>query len=150
MGNQKHAAKKQFIGDFTTLMQESLYQAIMTKKIYQIYFDLDNRYITAKHKDTSLNKETTHQQFTPDENISKIIIPEQLVIRNFFIQKEDEFSTGKAMHDVWFYIMPDGTSQSIIINIEEQELNDVSNNLFALSINPFYSQVTEYETFQTP
>ena len=54
------------------------------------------------------------------------------------------------MHDVWFYIMPDGTSQSIIINIEEQELNDVSNNLFALSINPFYSQVTEYETFQTP
>lgn len=152
IGKQKHAAKKQFIADFVTMMQESLYQAINTNKIHQIYFDLDNHEIISKAQDKSLEKESQHKQFLPatDAGISNVRIPEQLVIRNFFIQNEDEFQTGNIMNDVFFYIMPDGTSQSIIINIEEQDPDAPENSVFALTINPFYSQVQEHDTFQKP
>lgn len=148
---QRDYVKKQFITEFTTLMQNALYESILTKKIHQIYFDIDHRHIMLKVKDESVQADNKHKKFkSVYPTSSDIIIPENLNIKNFFINNEDEFAAHKKTHEVWFYIMPDGTSQSVIINLEYFDTNNNNTKQFSLFINCFYSQVYQYDTFQKP
>lgn len=153
MTKQQDMAKKQFLAQFVTLVQDSLYQAITTGKIQQIYFDINNKLIIAKTQNLSLDTDNKHKKFKPlskNDSSTQVNIPEHLFIRNFFIQDKDEFTTDRNVNDVWFYIMPDGTSQSIIINFEYSDPESQDIDQFALSVNPFYSQVYQYDTFQKP
>lgn len=149
--NQK-TPKKIFCANFTVLVQEALAGAIVSNKIHQIFFDLDEHKIITKIHQPTQHGATEHDKFVPisqDSFPKPMTIPHHLEIKNFFINGKDEFTSGNIMHTTWFYIMPDGTSQSIILNIEDTE-STAQNNKFALTINPFYSQVKEYDSFQKP
>ncbi len=148
--SKKNVVKQQFIADFATLIQDTLYQAITTKKIHQVFFDFDARTIVVKEHDPNIQDSSTHKQFAPSATINKITTPQRLEFRNFYIDHKDEIEQGKIIHDAWFYIMPDGTSQPVILNIEDQNPDSLQNEEFAITINPFYSQVQEHETFQKP
>ena len=109
--------------------------------------------IIPKIQDLSIETENKHKKFKPmyTNNISgNVQIPQHLSIKNFFIQNEDELENKTSMKEVWFYIMPDGTSQSIIMNYEYNDPESQDIEQFSLSINPFYSQVHQHETFQKP
>ena len=147
---QKGVVKKQFVAEFTTLMQDALQQAIISHRIQQIYFDIEKHKILVKSHDTSIETETKHEQFStpPDSITSSIQLPQQFEFRNFIIQGKDEVESGRRMDNAWFYIMPDGTSQAVIMNIEEQNPDAAENNRFSITVNPFYSQVEDHEKFQ--
>jgi len=126
--------------------------AIITEKIHQIFFDLDEKKIMVKIHDPSQPSSNKHEKFAFIQlnSFSKPMnISPDLLFRNFYINGSDEFASGKDMHRMWFYIMPDGTSQSIIMNIEDIETTSQQNK-FSIVINPFYSQVKEYDAFQKP
>ena len=145
--------KQTFISQFNTLVQESLMQAVINGKVYQIFFDFDQHLIIPKIHDLSLPPTNQHQQFSPLPKGAipePITLPAHFAVRNFFINGVDEFGSGRTMKTAWFYIMPDGTSQAIIINIESLEDTASKQYTFSLVINPFYSQVKEYDTFQKP
>lgn len=152
MSSQKGRAKKQFFTEFSTLISQTMYQAIISKKVHQIFWNLAQNEIQVKIYDNTSESANKHQGFKPiaDNSFnSKIKIPQQFVIRNFFIQKnEDEIKPGEKKDSIWTYIMPDGTSQHAIINIQDEEESE--QNKFSLIINPFYSQVSLYESFQKP
>lgn len=152
VNKQRDAVKKDFIANFTTLMKDSLYQAITTSKVHQIYFDFNQNQIIPKVQDLSVDAQSKHSKFKPISNNSNasIAIPQHITVRNFFIQNEDELSNKSKLDDAWFYIMPDGTSQSIIMNLEYSDPESQDIEQFAITINPFYSQVTQHETFQKP
>ena len=144
---KKSVAKQKFIAEFATLMQDTLYQAISTKSIHQVYFDFDNNVIIAKEQNSQKQDSNKHKNFS-DTFIDKVHISPQFTFHNFYIQATDEVQQGKVLHDAWFYIMPDGTSQAVIMNIEDNS-QDPSKQ-FSITINPFYSQVQADETFQKP
>lgn len=143
--------KKLFCAEFSVLMQETLTQSIVNNKIHQVFFDFNNHKIIVKSHEPRQVGTTEHDKFVPipqDSFPKPIKIPDTLNIKNFFINGKDDFASGGNLDTIWFYVMPNGTSQSIILNIEDTE--SASQNKFAITINPFYSQVKEYDTFQQP
>ncbi|MCX5924300.1 MAG: hypothetical protein NTZ68_02665 [Candidatus Dependentiae bacterium] len=148
--NPRGKEKKEFFSNFSQLLSDTVYQAIASKKIHQVFFDFDHREIKVKIH-TPSKEQDKHKQFKPVADgifHSSATIPEPLIIKNFFIQGVDEMGQGKVTHDAWFYIMPDGTSQTVTINIEDE--NEETNNQFAIIINPFYSQAKLHDTFAKP
>ena len=151
-GNRKGVVKKQFFSDFSHVMSDTLYQAITTKKIHQVFFDFNSREINIKIHHVDPTETNKHKQFKilpPGNFHSSLIIPEQLIIQNFYINGENVMSAGKTTNDAWFYIMPDGTAQSIVINIEDEN-EETNYNSFSITVNPFYSQVQLHESYQKP
>ena len=53
---------------------------------------------------------------------------------------------GETKETAWFYIMPDGSSQDIIINFTYGD----DNKERGIKINPFYVRVNLYDAFQYP
>jgi type II secretory pathway pseudopilin PulG len=151
LSNRPGAAQKKFFTEFNTLIADTVFQAVMNKTIYQIYFDLNKRNITIKKYNPKINNENKHLKFesTPKDIFqNQINIPEAFSIKNFFVQDKDEFTSGMKMNDAWFYIMSDGNSQAVIININDD--SDDREAKFSITVNPFYSQVALHDTFQKP
>lgn len=143
--------RKLFCAQFSVLMQETLAQAIVNNKVHQVFFDFDERKVIVKTHEPAQPGTTEHDKFVPIPQGSypiPITIPESLDIKNFFINGKDDFAGASNVRTIWFYVMPNGTSQSVIINIED--VDSPYKNTFAITINPFYSQVKEYDTFQKP
>lgn len=151
LSSQQGRAKKLFFSEFSVLVSDAMYQAIISKKIHQIFWDLDHHEITTKVYDAASSEQDKHKKFkpiAPGVFHSKIKLPESFLIRNFYIQQKDEMEAGVTKHTLWTYIMPDGTSQQILINIQDEA--EDKNNQFAIKINPFYSQVSLHHAFEKP
>jgi len=149
--NRAGMTKKRFFSDFSTLIADTVFQSIITKKVHQIFFDFDHHQVIVKQHNPKIDEKKKEAQFEAvPKNIfnSKIVFPEEFKVRNFFIEKNDEIKAGSKTNNAWFYIMPDGTSQPVIINIDDD--SDGQEAKFSISINPFYSQATLHDTFQKP
>ena len=149
--NKPGSVKKQFITNFKTLISETLYQAIATQKTHQIFFDLNKQEILVNVYQLNATESSKHSQFKPTNKNSfynRLAIPSTFIIKNLYINKIDEMAQNKKVNDVYFYIVPDGTCQPVILNIIDEQIE--ANNNFSISINPFYSQVTEHDTFKSP
>ncbi len=150
LANKPRAAQKKFFTEFSTLITDTVFQAVMNKTVYQVYFDLNKQTISIKKYNPKIENDNKHLKFDPvskDIFKNEINIPTTFSIKNFFVQDKDEFISGMKMNDAWFYIMPDGNSQAVIININES--NDQETK-FSITVNPFYSQVRLHDTFQKP
>lgn len=151
IGGRKGAPQKQFFTLFATLISDSVYQAVTTKKIHQIYFDLAGKEILVKIYHPMPDETDKHKQFkfaSSESFNNKIRLPNSFILRNFYMTGEELLKGGSITNDAWFYVMPDGTSQPVIINIEDE--NETANNLFSITVNPFYSQVKLHDTFSKP
>ncbi len=151
IASQQGRAKKQFFSEFVMLVSSTMHQAIISKKIHQIFWDLDHHEIITKVFDENSQEQDQHKKFKPIAKStfhSTIKYPESFLIRDFFIQSKNETEPGVTKHHIWTYIMPDGTSQQVLINIQDE--NEAKNNEFSIQINPFYSQVSLRDTFEKP
>jgi hypothetical protein len=149
--NRKGMTQKKFFSDFSTLIADTVFQSIITKKVHQVFFDFNHHKIIIKQHNLNIDEKKKEAQFEAvPKNIfnNQIHLPESFRIRNFFIEKNDEIKPGAKTNDAWFYIMSDGTSQPVIINIDDD--SDDQETKFSISINPFYSQATLHDTFQKP
>lgn len=144
--NRHSTASKRFFADVSSLVADTRFQAITSKKVHQILFDFDNHSIVVKQQQGA---DDNANQFQPLGDVgfaTQQVIPQNFVMRNFFINGKDQIKLGFATHDAWIYLMPDGTCQATIINIADEQ-NDTR---FSISINPFLSQVSYHDTFQQP
>ena len=151
LSSQQGRAKKQFFAEFAMLVSDTMYQAVISKKIHQIFWDLKQHEILVKIYDEKSSEQDKHKKFRPlkqGDFHNKIKLPESFLIRNFFIQGKDEMEAGVTKYTLWTYIMPDGTSQQLLINIQDE--NETKNNQFAIRINPFYSQASLHHAFEKP
>lgn len=151
LSSKPRSAQKKFFTEFNTLIADTVFQAVQTQTVHQIYFDLNKQKIIVKKYNPKIEDGDKHHKFqdsAKDIFLNQMNIPNHFSIQNFFVQGKDEFTPGIKMNDAWFYIMSDGNSQAVVINI-----NDDSNNQetkFSITINPFYSQVKLHDTFQKP
>ncbi|MBI2344803.1 type II secretion system protein [Candidatus Dependentiae bacterium] len=151
LSNKPRSAQKKFFTEFTTLIADTVFQAVKNKTVYQVYFDLNKHYIVVKRYNSKIATDNKHLKFEPmpiDIFLNKINVPTAFTIQNFFVQGKDEFTPGMKMNEAWFYIMTDGNSQALILNINDD--SDNQETKFSITINPFYSQVKLHDTFQKP
>lgn len=157
MSQQAGYERKKFVTSLNALMSEVLEQALINEKVERIKFDLKERSIKVE-QETDVYDEEGKRTFKP------VVLhyvdasyrwPETFVFKQFFVKRQDEMM-ARGMHAdtdaVWFYVMPSGLSQEVIINILDTKDETVSQDGTELSvvINPFTLQFRSYYDFQIP
>lgn len=145
--------RNQFIGKLSSLTRFAQQHAITTNRLHQIFFDLAAGTVTLKEQGQGRD-EKGEQSFVPlkDSPFPSIItIPSQLQIKQFFIDGSDAMSAfvGRPTEKVWFFIVPNGLSQSVIINmVDTKQLVAGRPKPVGLVLNPFTLQLNVHDEFQ--
>lgn len=145
--------RKQFIGKLSALTRFAKQQALTKNHVQQLFFDLKAGTITIKEKAEGKDGQG-EQQFVPLKGAAfatSIKIPAQLQIKQFLIEGSDAMSafSGKPTERIWFFIIPEGLSQNVIINmIDTKQLFNGKPRPIGLVLNPFTVQFKVYDEFQ--
>jgi prepilin-type N-terminal cleavage/methylation domain-containing protein len=147
--------RKQFVAQLNALLLFARQHAIVTNKIQKVDFDFGERKVRLF---SEIEKEKGKLEFklVTSSYINPMVeIPDSLEIKNFYIagsgfDEMTKFAGTRAKGGVWFYLVPEGISQEVIINILDSK--DVMFNgkprPIGLVLNPFTAQFKEYDTFQ--
>lgn len=138
--------------NITRLTQMGYERAVLTGKLHRVFFDFAQDapefrlevLADGAQKDAP---ELKDQKFTPvsvEYNKTRYAWPEQVTIKNFYIKTIDEAARG--LKTAWFYIMPEGITQEIVINMADELLQDTR----GMILNPFTVRFTIYDSFQKP
>ncbi len=147
--------RKQFIGKLNEILQLGWQQSIITHKTCKIVFAVNERKVSLEIATGNYDRRGT-EIFEPIKGHylkTTFIWPEQFKFKQFFIEGFDEMArfVGRESSSIWFYLVPGGLAQDVIINI--LDIKDLKNNkprMIGLVLNPFTSQFNVYDTFQKP
>jgi prepilin-type N-terminal cleavage/methylation domain-containing protein len=145
--------RKNFIAAINGLLYLGWQQALITHKIHIATFNLHKK---KAYLEVVQNIENpSNPKAVPiaiNYQPTSIDWPEQFEVQNFYIEGSDEKSRGAAQNVFFFYIMPDGLAQDVIINLYDTKdvLPDGSPRPVGLILNPFSVQLKEYDTFKRP
>jgi len=150
------ADRDAFITRLGSLVKFSWQNAIVTGKIHKVHFNFAKKEVSlflASGKKDKSGKAT----FVPVKRSyikTSIKILEQLEVKNFYVEGFDEmgrFETGRKTEEVWFFVIPEGLVQSVIINLldKKDKVAGRSRNV-SLVLNPFSAQFEVYDTFKKP
>jgi prepilin-type N-terminal cleavage/methylation domain-containing protein len=145
--------RKNFIAAVNGLLYLGWQQALITHTIHAATFNFHKKKI---YVEVVQNADDPSKPKTAPVNINyqatSIDIPEQFEVQNFFIEGTDEKARSVGQNVFFFYIMPDGMTQDVIINFYDTKdvLPDESPRPVGLVLNPFSAQLKEYDTFKKP
>ena len=142
-----------FVSNLNSLLSVALDNAVYSEKINRVIFDFINKKVSIEQQ-TDKKLPSGQMQF---EDIDSQYIQSSfdfskadLEFMNFFIDTKDEMSQAKK-EKVWFYVLPDGTAQPVILNIiDMSEKLSEEERKFSLVLNPFTIQFKKYEKFMQP
>lgn len=150
------AERKEFIANLNVLTKFAWQNAITSGKVQKVEFDLQARKISILQAGDSRDKEgnLTFQPIKRAYSNTSMPIPASFLFRNFFVEKFDEMTrfTGRKIGAVWFYIVPEGLAQAVIINFvdtKDRARTGRGKNV-GLVLNPFSAQFDVYDTFKQP
>lgn len=146
--------RQEFLAQFETLISSGVVQALQSGQPCQIYFDVDNKRMYLKEYDSSKKQESFHDNFsevTASYGLHELEIPEYVIFKNFVIANNpDEVKGGNVLHEVWFYALPDGSCQPVVINLLCQYEQASDDQQVGIRVSPFLGKVELYEIYQTP
>lgn len=148
--------RESFIARFNALTQLASQQALITDKIQQVSVDLKKRTVSLLSATGDAVDRLGNPIFKPAQglvNETVVIIPEQLDVKQFFIEGFDMMaqSSRSKTEEMWFYIIPEGMPQNVVINmVDTKDLYQGAPRPVGLVLNPFTVQFKIYDTFQKP
>lgn len=145
--------RQEAIANLNALTQLAWQNALIEDKIHKIKFNFKTGQVSLEIATGEYEKgEPTFKPLERMHISTEFIWPEHLEIRQFIVEKFDEMARfiGKRTETVWFFIMPDGLAQDVIINFidTKDQLPDGRARSGGLVLNPFNVQFKEYDTFQ--
>lgn len=157
MRQQASYERKKFVTSLNALMSELFQQALISEKIERVKFDFKKRSITMEQEGDHYD-EDGNKVFKPvllHYVDAKYRWPETFEFKQFFVKRQDEIAvrgTHGDTNEVWFYVMPSGMAQEVIINIldTQDEAVHKDGTEMSLVLNPFTLQFREYHDFQIP
>jgi prepilin-type N-terminal cleavage/methylation domain-containing protein len=145
-GTNASYERRSFTASLNSLLFLGYQQALITHKIHAINCDflrkiISLRVVESEGKDPVAAK-INYQQ-------TSLEWPDQFEPKNFYLEGNDVLP-GKST--VWFYIMPDGLAQDVIINFFDTRdtLPSGDPRPVCLVLNPFFISMKEYDAFQKP
>jgi len=138
-----------FIENVNLITRTGYEQAIITGNVHRIFFNMkaETPFIELQIEKHD-KKSSTPREFIPvliPYIRTKFAVPPTVNIKNFYIKGIDE-ATGGTLKDAWYYILPSGLSQEIIISISDTQKPIMR----SLVLNPFTVKFSVYDTPQTP
>lgn len=144
-----HQPIDQLVEHIVSLSRMGYERAILTGKTHRVYFFFRDpaRISLEVIKD---DKSTTGEwQFaSAAAAYAPVTYPwdlERFTVLNFYIKNIDE-ARNKGLKDAWFFVLPQGVSQEVIINIRDEVTSEVR----GLVLNPFTVQFTVYDAARKP
>lgn len=157
IGRKSKYERKQFIDHANALLQVAWQDTVVTHKLHKITFDISKRIISV---DVQTEKKTATGDFVYAPMSSRYLNatynwpPDTFEIKNFYVNSRDEFNLtlSDQKGKIWFFILPDGLVQPVIINMLDIKDAPIGQNgtEFSLVLNPFTAQFKEYDVFQKP
>jgi prepilin-type N-terminal cleavage/methylation domain-containing protein len=149
--------RKAFVISLNAVMSEVFQQALISEKVERIKFDFKQRSITVEQESDSFDDDG-NKEFKPVLLYyvdTKYRWPETFDIKQFFVKQKDEVAARGVHGDtdfIWFYVMPSGMAQEVIINIIDTKYESVDQDgkEMSLVLNPFTLQFRAYHDFQIP
>jgi prepilin-type N-terminal cleavage/methylation domain-containing protein len=145
--------RKSFIAAANGLLFIGWQQALITHKIHTATFDFNKKKVFIEIVENIDNP--SNPKLAPvkiDYQKTSIDLPEQFEVQNFYIEGYDEVKQSAGRTVFFFYIMPDGMAQDVVINLVDTKdvMPDKSPRRVGLVLNPFSVQLKEYDTFKNP
>lgn len=147
--------RDQFIARLNALVQLGWQQAVIQHTIHQVIFNIGEKRV-ALSQDTGKRDATGDPVFETVKGLylsTSFELPAQFNIKQFFIEGFDEMSrfVGRKTAELWFYIVPEGMTQDVIINlVDTKDTRNGKPRPVGLVLNPFTAQFKVYDTFQKP
>ncbi len=146
--------REAFISKLNALSRTAWQRALIERKVFKVSFDLKKNLFwieasTGKTKDGQ-------PEFAPVKGAyvkTSVDVPKNIEVKNFIIEGYDEMAKrgGKLTEfEGWFYIMPDGLTQTVTINFVDTKQKNAAGKprQFGLVLNPFNAQFKTYDSFQ--
>lgn len=144
-GPTARAERAAFVADLNSLLYFGWQQALITGTIHLVDFDFSKKAIVLKIAEGFESGKPKSRQAKAEYRSTDMAWPERYELKNFFIEGVQQNANA-----FYFYIMPDGLAQDIIINFFDTKdvLADGSPRQVGLVLNPFSVRLREYDTFQ--
>ncbi|MEX0848690.1 MAG: prepilin-type N-terminal cleavage/methylation domain-containing protein [Candidatus Dependentiae bacterium] len=155
VGRKKPGAeRKAFVAKLNALTQLAWQNALAQNRLYRVLFDFKNKIVSVEQETNQ--KDAQGQPKFEQTRITyldtQIEWPEHLQIKNFFIEGFDESKrfVGRDTGETWFFVVPDGMTQRVTINIADtvDRLTNGRPRKIGLVLNPFNAQFKTYDTFK--
>lgn len=150
--NYRH---KEFIAHFNSLTQLAWQNALITQKLHRVWFDI-NKKIVRVEIEKPIEHEGEKKEFVLVQApyiSAQYTVPDSIEIQNFYVEGTDMLrQPGIKTETIWFYVVPDGMVQEVIINaVDTRNLDEQEKpKQFSIIINPFTAHMTTHETFTKP
>lgn len=142
-----------FINRLNALTRYAWQHALIERKVHRISFDFGKKQIWVAMATDVIKDGTPEFARVKGAYINTTIpIPPQIQIKNFIIEGYDEMGRSASLktQESWFFVMPDGLTQTVTINfLDTKQLNAAGKpRHFGLVLNPFNAQFKVYDNFQ--
>ncbi len=145
--------RKQFVTKLNTLTQFAWQHAITSGKLHRMFFNIRKRQIIIEQA-TDEKDAKGEAIFKPLKNAyvrSEYVWPKQLHLQSMYIDGKDLLQMFDTAYEGWFYIVPSGLTQDVILNFEDRKDRLAGRpRQLGLVINPFNAQFKSYDTFAKP
>lgn len=143
-----------FVERLNALVRLAWQQTMMTNKVHRVCFDIGQRRAFIERSKTSTVNLAGTNTFEPTGGAlvsSSLRWSDRFTIRQFLIDGQDEINKAseggrRKVTELYFYIVPGGIAQRVIINVVEQRGKEKKQ--IGLVLNPFNAQFKRYDTFQ--
>ena len=157
MGRRVVQERTGFVAELNAVMNEVWLRGLQQGKIHKINFNLEKRVITVAEQTDKfdVDKKIVFDPIKLHFASNSYVWPESFDVQQLYVQRVDEIAAGGALRkteDIWFFMMPDGMCQEVIINISDNPSSapEKDAKYFSVVINPFTAQCVMYDTFQKP
>lgn len=148
--------RENFISSLNGLVQLGWQQALTTGKLHKVIINFEKMSLSLHVSARAHVPNEKEDSFVPVHGAylnTEISIPEQLKIKQFFIEGYDEIGryAGRKTAESWFFILPNGMVQDVVINLMDtaDTINEKSRPV-GLVLNPFSAEFTVYDEYQKP
>lgn len=149
--------RKQFITRLSQLTQLAWQRAISYQRVHAVVFDLNQHKVWLEVETDTRDREGNmilKSIPTTGYGRTSFVWPDHIIFEQFFIEGYDELSRagrGSTTEKIWFYVVPDGLAQQVIINaFDKKELRQRKSLEFSLVLNPFTARFQVYDAFKQP
>lgn len=139
--------RKAFIAELNNLLALGWQNALITQKAHRVFFDIKKEIIRLEIEEPAAV--TTGFKPVPQTYKKTFYeIPPNIEIKDFFLDGVNEYRPDREVLTFWFFIVPEGMSQEVVINMIDT--SGAAPVKIGLVLNPFTVQLKEYDSFQKP
>lgn len=146
--------RQEFLAQLNVMVNRAWQEALATHKKHRIRFELEQRRMLLEQETGRDDKNKAVYSQVIDQFLETAYTwPESLQIKDFFIEGRDMVHVpGVRIHEIWFFVFPDGLAQDVIINMfDTQDTRESeAGSRFALSLSPFTTRFNIHEAFIKP